>query len=86
MDYVSVDHFFVAPLYVISYVVSNDVAMQLYEMEQAKKGSGLSCYTARLATEEFYFLTFVEKAGLKSPFAPKRIENVKATFTQILGK
>lgn len=86
MDYVTVDHFFVAPLYVISYVVSNDVAMQLYEMEQAKKGSGLSCYTAQLATEEFYFLTFVEKAGLKSPFAPKRIENVKATFTQILGK
>ena len=31
--YVTVPHFFMAPMYVISYVVSNDVALQIYQAE-----------------------------------------------------
>ena len=83
-DYVAIGHFFTSPLYIISYVVSNDAAMQLYQMERSEKGTGLSCYTANLATEEAYFLAFLETAGLESPFAAGRIADVKKTFQDVL--
>lgn len=83
-SYVTVGHFFTSPMYVISYVVSNDAAMQLYQMEMAQEGSGLSCYMENLATEQDEFLAFVKEAGLKSPFEPGRIQAVKETFEKVL--
>lgn len=82
--FVSVTHFYIAPQYVISYVVSNDAAMQIYELEQTESGKGLSCYTAHLDTTEDYLLRFLEQAGLKSPFAPGRTEAVRKIFEDIL--
>jgi oligoendopeptidase F len=84
-DYVCINHFFTSPMYIISYVVSNDVALQLYQMEQAQQGSGLACYTKNLSTQEAYFLAFVDSAGLKSPFTPDRLEEVKKTLETVLG-
>ena len=83
-SYVTVGHFFTSPLYVISYVVSNDAAMQLYQMEKTEAGAGLACYTANLATEQSDFLAFVKEAGLESPFAEGRIQSVKKTFESVL--
>ena len=83
-DYVCITHFFTSPLYVISYVVSNDAALQLYQMEQAQTGAGMACYAENLATEEAYFLAFLESAGLQSPFAPGRLEEVKKTLETVL--
>ena len=83
-DYVCITHFFTSPLYIISYVVSNDAAFQLYQMEQAEKGSGLAWYSANLASPEAYFLAFVEYSGLENPFATGRLEKVRKTLEEVL--
>lgn len=83
-SYVSVTHLFTSPMYVISYVVSNDAAMQLYQMELNESGSGLSCYMSNLATQQGDFLTFVQEAGLKSPFDAGHIQSVKKIFEDVL--
>ena len=83
-QFVSIPHFFTSPCYVFSYVVSNDAAMQLYQMEAEESGTGLALFMEQLATEEEDFLAFVEAAGLGSPFADGRIESVAETFREIL--
>ena len=84
--YVFITHFFTEPMYVISYVVSNDAALQLYQMELESAGAGLDCLTENLATMQPYFLAFLEEAGLESPFAAGRIQEVKETLQGILGQ
>lgn len=84
MDFVSISHFYLAPQYVISYVVSNDAAIQLYQLEQTEAGKGLSCYTAHLDTKEDQLLNFLAQAGLESPFAPGRMEDVRKIFEDTL--
>lgn len=81
---VDIVHFFLYPQYVISYVVSNDAALQLYQKEQTQAGAGLKIFEESLATEQGYFLAFLEEAGLDSPFTPGRMETVKQTLSQIL--
>lgn len=85
LDFVYVSHFFVNPMYVISYVVSNDAAMQLYQMEQAQPGSGLECYLEELDTEQAELLAFLQEAGLESPFAEGRVSSLRETFQKKLG-
>ena len=82
--YVDIGHLYTSPMYVISYVVSNDAAMQLYQLESEQAGSGLACYTDNLVTGQIGFLEFLEEAGLESPFAPGRITAVKKTFEAVL--
>ena len=84
-EFVSINHYYTNPLYILSYVVSNDAAMQLYQLEQEEPGSGLAVFEDNLATGEYYFLSFLESAGLESPFAPGRIQEVRETFENILG-
>ena len=82
-DYVCVPHFFEQPLYVVSYVLSNDVALQLYEMEQLQAGTGLACYEANLASGQYQLLSFLTEAGLTSPFEAGRLTQVKQTLGRI---
>lgn len=84
MSYVLITHFYTSPMYVISYVISNDAALQLYQMEQAEAGAGLRCYEENLATMQPNFLAFLAEAGLKSPFADGRVQEVKQTLQSIL--
>ena len=84
MEYVLVPHFYTSPLYVISYVVSNDAALQIYQMEQAATGTGRKCLEESLYTSQGDFLAFLEEAGLKSPFAAGRLAEVKQMLQQIL--
>ncbi len=83
-SFVCVTHFFTNPMYIISYVVSNDAALQLYQAEEAAPGSGLSLLEENLDTQEACFLSFVESAGLKSPFAQGRIGEVRNLLEGIL--
>ena len=76
-------HFYSNPLYIISYVVSNDAAVQLYQQELETPCAGRDTYRRSLATEQEYFLAFLEEAGLESPFG--RVEDVKAFLTDRLG-
>ena len=80
MEYVTVPHFYTDPLYTLSYVLSNDVALQFYQMELEEPGAGLALYEQCLDTHESYLLTFAETYGLESPFAEGRLEEVAALF------
>lgn len=83
-DFATVPHFFTNPMYIFSYVVSNDAAMQLYQLEKQETGAGLQKYQENLDTQEGYFLAFLESAGLESPFAEGRIQTVRETLENIL--
>lgn len=82
-DMVTVPHFYSNPLYIISYVVSNDAALQIYQQELDTPGAGLATYQQSLATEQEYFLAFLEEAGLESPF--DRVDSVKEFLTDRLS-
>lgn len=84
-EFVTIPHYFTDPMYMISYVVSNDAAMQLYRMEQEQPGAGLKLYEENLSTEEVYFLVFLDSAGLESPFASSRMAQVRELFEEELG-
>lgn len=77
-SFVYILHFFTEPLYVISYVVSNDAALQLFELEKAQPGSGLEKYQESLEVEIDGYLAFLEEVGLKTPFVSGRLEKVAA--------
>ena len=77
-DFITVTHFYTNPMYIISYVVSNDAAMQLYQLELKETGAGLTRYEENLDTWEMYFLAFLEEAGLQSPF--DRVAEVREFF------
>lgn len=83
-DYVCMPHFFEQPLYIISYVLSNDAAFQLYEMERAEKGAGLRCYEENLASMQYQLLPFLSEAGLASPFETGRLSQVKQSLSKAI--
>ena len=83
-DMVTIPHFYGNPLYVISYVVSNDAAMQLYELELQTPGAGKTVFEENLETEEAYFLAFLQEAGLESPFG--RVDEVKELMEARFGE
>ena len=83
-EFITIGHFYTNPLYIDSYVVSNDAAMQIYQLERESAGSGLSLYESHLDTQELWFLSFLEAAGLETPFAAGRLTSVAELFRQEL--
>ncbi len=81
---VEINHFYTNPMYVISYVISNDAALQLYQLELEQSGQGLALYNESLMSTEGYFLSFLDSLGLQSPFTPGRMEEVRGTLEDIL--
>lgn len=82
MSWMDIPHFFEYPFYVISYPVSNDVAMQIYELELGRDGAGVERYLDMLPREHSGLIDTVESAGFESPFAPGRIEKVAELMRQ----
>ena len=82
-DLVTVPHFYSNPMYVISYVVSSDAALQLYQMELQTPGAGRDCYQKNLDTQQTGFLDFLESAGLQSPF--DRVDAVRELMAERFG-
>lgn len=76
MSWTDIVHFYEMPFYIISYPVSNDVAMQIYELEQRQEGMGLEKYLEILPRDYEGFIDTVEAGGLQSPFTPGRIRQV----------
>ena len=83
-EFVGIDHFYSSPMYIISYVISNDAALQLYQMELEQQGAGLACFEENLDTTAYGFLEFLQSAGLESPLAEGRIAAVRQTMEKIL--
>ena len=85
-SFVTIAHYFTNPMYIISYVVSNDAALQLYELELAQKGAGVACLESNLTTMHGQLLAFLKDAGLTSPFEPSRLTQVKQLLQDTLQK
>ena len=84
-EFVTVSHFYTDPMYIISYLVSNDAALQLYQMEMEEKGMGLAWLEEHLDSEELYILAFLENAGLENPFGSGRISAVRQMLERVLN-
>lgn len=84
LSFVDIPHFFSDPNYVISYVVSNDLSMQIYQKEQEKKGAGIELFEEFAPTDASFIVTFAEEMGLESPFAPGRLKKVAEFITPYL--
>lgn len=82
--FVDITHFYTSPMYVISYVVSNDAAFQIYQLELATEGAGLELYQNSLTSTESWFLWFLEEQFLASPFDEGRVEKIRQTLEEIL--
>jgi len=83
-DFVTVVHFFTEPMYMVSYVVSNDLALQIYQLEHKGISKGLRLYEQILQSQDTYLLAFAETYGLESPFAEGRLEALAETFSEAL--
>lgn len=82
--WVEVQHFFIAPYYMISYCVSNDVALQIYQ-RQLEGGDGLTLYMELMSSSaENTILALLDGVGAESPFAPGRSEELAAFFKKHL--
>lgn len=75
-DYVLITHLFIEPLYMASYVASNDVAFQIYQKERAVTGAGLKLYEEMLSSQDSYLVAFAESYGLENPFDPDRVPEI----------
>lgn len=84
MSWSDISHFFDYPFYIITYPVSNDIAMQIYELAQQGSEAGLEKYTELLSREYTGFLDNIESAGFVSPFEPGRIEQVATDMRQLM--
>ena len=82
--WMDITHFFEQPFYVITYPVSHDIAMQIFQLEEADPGEGLAKFLAMLPREYPGMLDSALNAGLESPFDPGRLEKVAATMRRIL--
>lgn len=85
-SFVTYAHFFDQPLYLISYVVSNDAAMQVYELERKTPGAGLELYTNLITGKQVQFMGLIQEAQLKSPFTEARVKAVAEYFTDYFSE
>lgn len=81
MGWIDIQHFFIAPFYVISYCVSNDAALQIYQRELAS-GDGLALYRRLMELSGGNtILNLLDEADMESPFAEGRMAEL-ADFLQ----
>ncbi|MDD6642660.1 MAG: M3 family metallopeptidase [Firmicutes bacterium] len=82
--WIDIQHFFIAPFYVISYCVSNDAALQIYMLEQ-ENGSGMEAYqTLMRNAPDNSILALLKIAEMESPFAEGRIAELADFFADNL--
>lgn len=85
-EWVDVTHIFTEPFYIISYVMSNDAAMQLYQMERDDPGTGLDLFCEMAnAWEDAGFVNFITEYGLENPLEEDRIPAIAALFKETLN-
>ena len=85
LGWIEVTHFFSNPFYVISYCVSADTSLQVYQLEAAEPGAGVKAFEALLDRGYAYGVKEVMKnAGLENPFSPGRMQTLADFFRQEL--
>ena len=84
LSWVDISHFFEAPFYVITYPVSNEVALQIFSLERQQPGAGLEKYLEILPREHYGLMDMVTAGGLESPFTPGRLARVAEELRQLM--
>ena len=80
--WIDITHIFEVPFYTISYIIANDVALQILEAEISSPGKGGIDSFMRVIDRDVD-LGFIEEltdSGFKSPFADGRIEKIASLF------
>lgn len=76
MSWFEVSHYFLSSHYVISYCVSLDAALQVYQCELSD-GSGLDAFYKLLSlSSDNSILALLDEAGMTSPFAEERMKDL----------
>lgn len=84
--WVLINHLIEYPYYMIGYSVSADVALQIYELENAKKGDGVKTYLSLIKLAHNYDLFGnLKEVGLLSPFDTSRAQSAAAVFERALS-
>ncbi len=83
-EYIMLAHLYIAPMYMSSYVVSNDLAMQIYQAEDASVGRGRQLFEDNLDTQEVSLIAFAKSARLQDPFEEGRVAQLRETFEKVL--
>lgn len=82
--WIDIQHFIIAPFYVISYCVSNDAALQIYQREKTS-GDGLTLYRTLLSlSAEDTVLQLLDEAGMASPLSEGRVAELADFLTKEL--
>lgn len=86
LSWIDVIHFFEVPYYIISYCVSAETALQVYQLETEAPGSGVEAYF-RLLDRDFSagVQQVMEDAKLQNPFREEVLEHTAAFFNRELG-
>ena len=84
LSWIDISHFFEAPFYVITYPVSNDLALQIFALERQQSGAGLEKYLEILPREHYGLIDTAVAGGLESPFAPGRMARVAEELRQLM--
>jgi len=86
MSWSDIPHFFESPFYVVSYPISNDVALQIYELEKQQSGAGVDMFCTMLPRQYEGLMDSALAAGLSSPFEKGRLEQIAQDVgTQLFG-
>ena len=83
-SWIDIPHFFEAPFYVISYVVSNDVAMQIYALERQESGAGVDKFIEMMPRQYYGLVDSALSVGLEDPMGTERVEEIAAELRAML--
>ena len=74
-SWVEITHFFQQPLYIISYIASDSLAIQFYQKELESEGQGLKLYekAMELAADR-EFIALAEQLGLRDPLSEAQVK------------
>lgn len=76
LTWTDIPHFFESPFYVVSYPISNDISLQIYELESERRGAGVEKLCSMMPRQYEGLMDTALSAGLESPFAPGRVQKI----------
>lgn len=86
LSWIEINHLFDYPFYVISYCISDSVALSIYDMEQNSAGTGLDMYVKLLNNAADYrFEELLENEGMSSPVSRDAVKNIAQLLETRLG-
>jgi len=79
--WIDIPHFFSNPFYIVSYIISNDAAFQIYEQEIAEPGKGIETFMALADRRwDLNYLENMENIGLDASFSTGRANAIVKTI------